>query len=31
VDETIGKLRGRMFAYKAYLGLLKQGTEPLQI
>jgi Fic family protein len=31
VDETTGRLRGRIFAYTAYLGLLKQGTEPLQI
>ena len=29
VEETTGRRRGRAFAYRAYLKLLEQGTEPL--
>jgi len=29
VGEVSGKKRDRMFAYQAYLDILKQGTEPL--
>lgn len=31
VQETTGKLRGRIFAYTAYFNLFEQGTEPLPI
>ena len=31
VRETTGRLRGRIFAYRSYLGLLEQGIEPLPI
>ncbi len=29
VDEVTGKLRGRVFAYRRYLALLSEGTEPI--
>ncbi len=29
VEEVTGRLRGRVFSYKAYLDILNEGTEPL--
>lgn len=28
VEEVTGKRRGRVFAYKGYLAILSEGTEP---
>lgn len=29
LEEVTGRARGRIFAYKAYLAILSEGTEPL--